>query len=96
MTPRLMAKESGKKQALKILKKCEKGFKKMSQKPDIENPNAPALCKLYDWIFENQEEVKHNLMKKVRGGGHKIEKIKKIISFYLYNIKFLKKIVRKI
>lgn len=58
------AKERGIKGAMKLLKKCEKGFKKL-QKPGFVNPYPYPLVHLYDWIHERQEAVKETMMKRV-------------------------------
>merc|ERR1711931_68807 len=62
-TPRLVAKDFGKKLAMKELRKAERLWNKYNGENPIENPVKNWQIKLYDWIYdcERQDGIRQNL-----------------------------------
>jgi len=59
-TALVFAKELGSRKCQKILRKCEKLWKKQ-HKPNFVNPNPIEMVHFYDFIFERQEFLKQDL-----------------------------------
>lgn len=59
-TALVFAKDLGSKKCVKILKKCERLWRRQ-HKPNFVNPNPVEMVNFYDFIFERQEFLRQDL-----------------------------------